>query len=75
MGRVGRLRGDLFHYTVRTVKEHNAKLEVFTDKAAEDLYARGRRRWRAGMVLAALPGPCCRNSCSSAASWTAAAAP
>jgi len=52
-GPPGRLRGDLFHYTVRTLKEHNAKLEVFTDKAAEDLYARGRRRWRAGMFLAA----------------------
>ncbi len=50
---VGRLDGDLFHYTVRTLKEHNAKLEVFTDKAAEDLFARGRRRWRAGMVLSA----------------------
>lgn len=52
-GPPGRLHGDLFHYTVRTLKEHNAKQEVFTDKAAEDLYARGRRRWRAAMYLAA----------------------
>lgn len=50
---VGRLGGDLFHYTVRTLREHNAKLEVFTDKAAEDLFARGRRRWHAGMYLSA----------------------
>src|SRR5258705_12794136 len=52
-GPCGRLSGDLFHYTVRTLDEHYAKLEVFTSRAAEDLYARGRRRWRPGMWIAA----------------------
>ena len=48
-----RLAGDLLHYTVRSLAEHYAKLEVFTTLAAEDLHARGRRRWRAAMYLAA----------------------
>jgi glycosyltransferase involved in cell wall biosynthesis len=52
-GPVGRLAGDLLHFTVRSLAEHYAKLEVFTTLAAEDLYARGRRRWRATMCLAA----------------------
>ncbi len=52
-GPLGRLSGDLLHYTVRSLAEHYAKLEVFTTLAAEDLYARGRRRWRAAMCLAA----------------------
>lgn len=52
-GPAGRLAGDLLHYTVRSLAEHYAKLEVFTTLAAEDLYARGRRRWRAAMWLAA----------------------
>ena len=52
-GPVGWLAGDLLHYTVRSLDEHYAKLEVFTTLAAEDLYARGRRRWRAAMCLAA----------------------
>ena len=45
--------GDLLHFTVRTLHEHYAKLDVFTNKAAEDLYARGRRSWRGGMCFAA----------------------
>jgi glycosyltransferase involved in cell wall biosynthesis len=52
-GRVGRLRGELLHYTIRSLREHYAKMEAFTTRAAEDLYARGRRRWRGGMWLAA----------------------
>lgn len=52
-GPVGRLNGELLHFTIRTLSEHYAKLEVFTDKAAEDLYARGRRRWRGGMWFTA----------------------
>jgi glycosyltransferase involved in cell wall biosynthesis len=51
-GPVGRLAGDLLHYTVRSLAEHYAKMEVFTTLAAEELYARGRRRWRAGMYVA-----------------------
>jgi glycosyltransferase involved in cell wall biosynthesis len=52
-GRVGRLQGDLLHYTIRSLREHYAKMEAFTTRAAEDLYARGRRHWRGGMWLAA----------------------
>jgi glycosyltransferase involved in cell wall biosynthesis len=52
-GPTGRLEGDLLHYTVRSLAEHYAKLEVFTTLAAEDLYARGRRRWRGAMLFAA----------------------
>src|SRR5437879_5536444 len=52
-GRVGRLRGEILHYTIRSLREHYAKMEAFTTRAAEDLYARGRRHWRCGMCLAA----------------------
>jgi glycosyltransferase involved in cell wall biosynthesis len=52
-GPTSRLAGDMLHYTVRSLAEHYAKLEVFTTLAAEDLYARGKRRWRGAMVLAA----------------------
>ena len=49
---VGRLQGDLLHYTVRSLPEHYAKIDVFTTRAAQDLYARGRRRWRGGKWIA-----------------------
>jgi glycosyltransferase involved in cell wall biosynthesis len=52
-GPTGRLAGDLLHYTVRSLAEHYAKLDVFTTLAAEDLYAQGRRRWRPAMYFAA----------------------
>lgn len=52
-GRVGRLPGNLLHYTIRSLPEHYAKMEAFTTRAAEDLYARGRRNWRGGMLVAA----------------------
>jgi glycosyltransferase involved in cell wall biosynthesis len=52
-GPTGRLAGDLLHYTVRSLAEHYAKLEVFTTLAAEDAYARGGRRWRGAMYAAA----------------------
>ena len=50
---VGLLVGDLLHYTARSLPEHYAKIEVFTTRAARDLYTRGRRRWRGGMWVAA----------------------
>jgi glycosyltransferase involved in cell wall biosynthesis len=52
-GRVGRLRGELLHYTIRSLREHYAKMEAFSTRAAEDLYARGRRHWRGSMWVAA----------------------
>ena len=51
-GQVGRLDGDLLHYSIRKLAEHYDKQDIFTTRAAEDLYARGRRNWRGGMCSA-----------------------
>ena len=51
-GPVGRLDGLLFHYTIRSLEEHRAKLDALSTRAAEDLFARGRKSWRAAMILA-----------------------
>jgi glycosyltransferase involved in cell wall biosynthesis len=48
----GHLNGHLLHYTVRSFAEHKAKLDVYSTKAAEDMFARGRRGWRATMIFA-----------------------
>lgn len=52
-GPIGRLRGDLLHYTVRTFEEHEAKLEKYTTAVAREMFDEGRRDWRAAMWLAA----------------------
>jgi glycosyltransferase involved in cell wall biosynthesis len=52
-GPAGRLNGHLFHYTIRTVAEHRAKVETMSTLAAEDLFARGRKSWRGAMIFAA----------------------
>ncbi len=51
-GPAGRLNGDLFHYTVRSLAEHRAKLDAMSTMAAEDLFARGRKSWRPAMIFA-----------------------
>jgi glycosyltransferase involved in cell wall biosynthesis len=51
-GPVGRLDGHLLHYTVRSYAEHKAKLDFLSTMAAEDMFARGRRNWRATMIFA-----------------------
>jgi glycosyltransferase involved in cell wall biosynthesis len=51
-GSSGRLNGHLFHYTIRTLAEHQAKLEAMSSLAAEDMFARGRKSWRAAMIFA-----------------------
>jgi glycosyltransferase involved in cell wall biosynthesis len=51
-GKAGRLHGDLLHYTVRSFKEHKEKLEHYSTLAAQQMYAEGRRSWRAAMWLA-----------------------
>src|ERR1700740_2817731 len=51
-GAIGRLQGDLLHYTLRSVEEHAAKVEAITTPQAQYLYAEGRRSWRAAMWLA-----------------------
>ena len=51
-GPVGRLNGHLLHYTVRSYAEHKAKLDFLSTMAAEDMFAHGRRSWRAAMIFA-----------------------
>ena len=51
-GRAGRLSGDLLHYTVRSFAEHEEKVDRYTVLAARQLYAQGKRHWRAGAWLA-----------------------
>lgn len=52
-GPIGRLRGDLLHYTIRTFPEHEAKLEKYTTAIAKEMFDQGQRHWRAAMWLAA----------------------
>jgi len=52
-GPIGRLRGDLLHYTIRTLPEHEAKLEKYTTAIAKEMFDQGQRHWRAAMWLAA----------------------
>jgi glycosyltransferase involved in cell wall biosynthesis len=52
-GPIGRLEGDLLHYTIRTFSEHEAKLEKYTTTVAQEMFDEGRRDWRTGMWIAA----------------------
>ncbi len=51
-GRPGRLRGDLFHYTMHSRAEHEDKVERYTTLAARQMFEAGKRNWRAAMWLA-----------------------
>jgi glycosyltransferase involved in cell wall biosynthesis len=51
-GQAGRLEGHLLHYTVRSYAEHKAKLDFLSTMAAEDMFAHGRKSWRAAMIFA-----------------------
>lgn len=51
-GRIGRLSGDLLHYTVRSFAEHEAKAEHYATLAAQKMFAEGRRKWRGALWLA-----------------------
>ena len=42
-GPIGRLAGDLLHYTCNSVSEHLIRLERYTTLAANDLWRRGKR--------------------------------
>ncbi len=46
-GPLGRLHGDVLHYTIDTFAEHEEKVERYTTLAAQQMFANGRRRWRA----------------------------
>jgi glycosyltransferase involved in cell wall biosynthesis len=51
-GRVGRLQGNLLHYTIRDFSEHETKLERYTTAIAKEMFENGRRDWRAALWLA-----------------------
>ena len=49
-GRVGRLRGRLLHYTYRDVSHHMAKMAIYSELKARQMYEQGRRSTTAGAV-------------------------
>ena len=51
-GKVGRLSGDLLHYTVTSFDEHEANVERYTTLAAQQMFAEGKRKWKTAMWLA-----------------------
>jgi glycosyltransferase involved in cell wall biosynthesis len=51
-GSAGGLQGHLLHYTVRSYPEHMAKLDFLSTMAAEDMFTRSRKSWRAAMIFA-----------------------
>jgi len=51
-GQAGRVGGDLHHYTVRSLAEHEAKVEEYTTLAAKQLYDAGKRNWKAAVWFA-----------------------
>lgn len=52
-GKPGRLDGDLLHYTFHSFAEHEERVERYTTLAARQLFASGKRSWRAAMWFAA----------------------
>jgi glycosyltransferase involved in cell wall biosynthesis len=52
-GTPGNMNGHVFHYTIRSLPEHRAKLDAMTTLAAEDMFARGYKIWRPAMIFAA----------------------
>jgi len=52
VGKPGRLRGDLLHYTVRNLQEQREKSEEYSTLSARAMFANGRRSWRAAKWLA-----------------------
>jgi glycosyltransferase involved in cell wall biosynthesis len=52
VGPPGRLQGDLLHYTVHSFEEHEAKVDKYSQLAAQQLHWEGKRSWRAVMLVA-----------------------
>jgi glycosyltransferase involved in cell wall biosynthesis len=52
-GKPGRLEGDLFHYTISSLAEHEEKVERYSTLAAQQMYAAGKRKWRVAARLGA----------------------
>lgn len=53
-GHVGRLKGDLLHFTVRNAAEHHARIDRYTTLAAAQAHADGKRATVAAMLLSPL---------------------
>ena len=51
-GKIGRLSGDLLHYTVRSFDEHETKVERYTTLAAQQMFAQGKHQWKGAMWMA-----------------------
>jgi hypothetical protein len=51
-GKIGRLGGDLLHYTARNLEEQLRKTEEYSTVAARTMYGSGRRSWRAAKWFA-----------------------
>jgi len=51
-GKIGRLSGDLLHYTVRSFEEHEANVERYTTLAAQQMFVAGKRNWKGAMWFA-----------------------
>ncbi len=51
-GEIGRLQGDLLHYTARSLEEQLQKSEEYSAVSARAMFESGRRSWRAAKWLA-----------------------
>lgn len=51
-GPVGQFSGELYHHTVNTLSDHISRINRYTDTAAAQMLAAGRRRWLLPMLLA-----------------------
>jgi len=51
-GTIGRMRGDLLHYTVRSLEEQQQKSAEYSTLAAKAMFEKGQRHWRAAKWLA-----------------------
>ncbi len=49
-GSVGRLDGDLLHYTMRSIEDHQRATELYSTLSAAERFAQGHRRWLLPMV-------------------------
>jgi glycosyltransferase involved in cell wall biosynthesis len=51
-GQLGRLSGDLLHYTVNSIDEHEANVERYSTLAAQQMFAEGKRNWKGALWIA-----------------------
>src|SRR5215470_12978871 len=42
-GKIGRLSGEILHYTIRSASDHQLRMDRYTTLAAEEMFARGKR--------------------------------